>query len=172
MRSKQGRGVAEASLTITIFRSEWLLFKFKSKGYWTTGGPSSRLEKKCHALRDSVLSYGGTVENLNTLWGIVWGAKYSFIFWNMNILHVKSIEVSKISAQPHPTLCIQFLNRENNDKVVPGDFCRFLLVLPSLLFFYKTKMSNNKTTAPIFFSSFLSLWPKYLLPPVTRIFLP
>ena len=22
----------------------------------------------------------------------------------------------KISAQPHPTLCIQFLNRENNDK--------------------------------------------------------
>ena len=125
MRSKQGRGVAEASLTITIFRSEWLLFKFKSKGYWTTGGPSSRLEKKCHALRDSVLSYGGTVENLNTLWGIVWGAKYSFIFWNMNILHVKSIEVSKISAQPHPTLCIQFLNRENNDKVFSGDFCRF-----------------------------------------------
>ena len=43
----------------------------------------------------------------------------------MNILHVKSIEVSKISAQPHPTLCIQFLNRENNDKVVSGDFCRF-----------------------------------------------
>ena len=34
----------------------------------------------------------------------------------MNILHVKSIEVGKISAQPHPTLCIQFLNRENNDK--------------------------------------------------------
>ena len=24
--------------------------------------------------------------------------------------------VGKISAQPHPTLCIQFLNRENNDK--------------------------------------------------------
>ena len=22
----------------------------------------------------------------------------------------------KISAKPHPTLCIQFLNRENNDK--------------------------------------------------------
>ena len=22
----------------------------------------------------------------------------------------------KISAQPHPTLCIQFLDRENNDK--------------------------------------------------------
>ena len=22
----------------------------------------------------------------------------------------------KISAQPHPTLCIQFLNRENNDE--------------------------------------------------------
>ena len=121
MRSKQGRGVAEASLKITIFRSEWLLFKFKSKGYWTTGGSSSRLEKKRHALRDSVLSYGGTVGNLNTLWE----AKYSFIFWNMNILHVKSIEVSKISAQPHPTLCFQFLNRGNNDKVVSGDFCRF-----------------------------------------------
>ena len=43
----------------------------------------------------------------------------------MNILHVKSIEVSKISAQPHPTLCFQFLNRGNNDKVVSGDFCRF-----------------------------------------------
>ena len=25
-------------------------------------------------------------------------------------------QVGKISAQPHPTLCIQFLNRENNDK--------------------------------------------------------
>ena len=24
--------------------------------------------------------------------------------------------VGKISVQPHPTLCIQFLNRENNDK--------------------------------------------------------
>ena len=24
--------------------------------------------------------------------------------------------VGKISAQPHTTLCIQFLNRENNDK--------------------------------------------------------
>ena len=54
----------------------------------------------------------------------------------MNILHVKSIEVGKISAQPHPTLCIQFLNRENNDKnnthtcvsvVVSSDFCRFCL---------------------------------------------
>ena len=24
--------------------------------------------------------------------------------------------IGKISAQPHTTLCIQFLNRENNDK--------------------------------------------------------
>ena len=24
--------------------------------------------------------------------------------------------LGKISAQPHPTLCIQFLDRENNDK--------------------------------------------------------
>ena len=90
----------------------------------------------------------------------------------MNILHVKSIEVGKISAQPHPTLCIQLLNRENNDKVAFWRFLPFLLVLPSLLFCYKTKMSNNTTTTPIFFSSFLSLWPKYPLPPVTRIFLP
>ena len=99
----------------------------------------------------------------------------------MNILHVKSIEVGKISAHPHPTLCVQFLNRENNDKnntqilCVRRSFWRFLpflLVLPSLLFCYKTKMSNNTTTTPIFFSSFLSLWPKYPLPPVTRIFLP
>ena len=98
----------------------------------------------------------------------------------MNILHVKSIEVGKISAHPHPTLCIQFLNRENNDKnnthilCVRRSFWRFLpflLVLPSLLFCYKTKMSNNTTTAPIFFSSSLSLWPKYPFPPVTRIFL-
>ena len=27
-----------------------------------------------------------------------------------------SIMAGKISAQPHPTLCIQFLNREKNDK--------------------------------------------------------
>ena len=128
-----------------------------------------------------LLSYGGTVENLNTLYGIVWGAKYDKDISILNILHVKSIEVGKISAHPHPTLCIQFLNRENNDKnnthilCVCRSFWRFLpflLVLPSLLFCYKTKMSNNKTTAPIFFSSFLSLWPKYLLPPVTWIFLP
>ena len=61
----------------------------------------------------------------------------------MNILHVKSIEVGKISAHPHPTLCVQFLNRENNDKnntqilCVRRSFWRFLpflLVLPSLLF--------------------------------------
>ena len=24
--------------------------------------------------------------------------------------------LGKVSTQPHPTLCIQFLNRENNDK--------------------------------------------------------
>ena len=28
----------------------------------------------------------------------------------------KRFNLGKISAQPHPTLCIQFLNRENNDK--------------------------------------------------------
>ena len=72
----------------------------------------------------------------------------------MNILHVKSIEVTYI-------LCV----RRSFWRFLP-----FLLVLPSLLFCYKTKMTNNSTTAPIFFSSFLSLWPKYPLPPVTIIF--
>ena len=28
----------------------------------------------------------------------------------------ETLPMGKISAQPHPTLCIQFLNRENNDK--------------------------------------------------------
>ena len=26
--------------------------------------------------------------------------------------------LGKISTQPHPTLCIQFLDRENNDKTI------------------------------------------------------
>ena len=29
---------------------------------------------------------------------------------------LRSENFGKISAQPHPTLCIQFLDRENNDK--------------------------------------------------------
>ena len=33
--------------------------------------------------------------------------------WNTNETYRLK---GKISAQPHPTLCIQFLNRENNDK--------------------------------------------------------
>ena len=28
---------------------------------------------------------------------------------------IRNSNMGKISAQPHPTLCIQFLNRENND---------------------------------------------------------
>ena len=58
----------------------------------------------------------------------------------MNILHVKSIEVGKISAHPHPTLCVQFLNRENNDKnntqilCVRRSFWRFL---PFLLVYHR-----------------------------------
>ena len=31
-------------------------------------------------------------------------------------LHWLITFIGKISAQPHPTLCIQFLNRGNNDK--------------------------------------------------------
>ena len=43
-------------------------------------------------------------------------------FWNNHSVCAKSIIplcgifLGKISAQPHTTLCIQFLNRENNDK--------------------------------------------------------
>ena len=32
------------------------------------------------------------------------------------IIRFSASKLGKISAQPHPTLCIQFLNRENNDK--------------------------------------------------------
>ena len=32
------------------------------------------------------------------------------------IIELCGVQFGKISAQPHPTLCIQFLNRENNDK--------------------------------------------------------
>ena len=35
----------------------------------------------------------------------------NFLFWDGLIL-----SLGKISAQPHTALCIQFLNRENNDK--------------------------------------------------------
>ena len=52
---------------------------------------------------------------------------YSYLFLNINcrshncrLLLQKRFDLvtkfGKISAQPHPTLCIQFLNRENNDK--------------------------------------------------------
>lgn len=34
----------------------------------------------------------------------------------MTIMREKYIYIDKISAQPHTTLCIQFLNREKNDK--------------------------------------------------------
>ena len=34
----------------------------------------------------------------------------------MTIMREKYIYIGKISAQPHTTLCIQFLNREKNDK--------------------------------------------------------
>ena len=35
--------------------------------------------------------------------------------WSISTFSAVAL-VGKISAQPHPTLCIQFLNRENNDK--------------------------------------------------------
>ena len=35
---------------------------------------------------------------------------------DIKILQVTSPDLGKISTQPHPTICIQFLNRENNDK--------------------------------------------------------
>ena len=34
----------------------------------------------------------------------------------MTIMREEYIYIGKISAQPHTTLCIQFLNREKNDK--------------------------------------------------------
>ena len=34
----------------------------------------------------------------------------------MTVMREKYIYIGKISAQPHTTLCIQFLNREKNDK--------------------------------------------------------
>ena len=34
---------------------------------------------------------------------------------DVNLMH-SDIPMGKISAQPHTTLCIQFLNRENNDR--------------------------------------------------------
>ena len=58
----------------------------------------------------------------------------------MNILHVKSIEVGKISAHPHPTLCIQFLNRENNNKNNTHILCvlrSFWRFLPFLLVYHR-----------------------------------
>ena len=51
--------------------------------------------------------------------------KLSDFVWFAFLIRSSGINVSidsrirktgKISAQPHPTLCIQFLNRENNDK--------------------------------------------------------
>ena len=40
------------------------------------------------------------------------------IFWPVTVTDTWMLltNLGKISAQPHPTLCIQFLNRENNDK--------------------------------------------------------
>ena len=37
-------------------------------------------------------------------------------YYNFRIGQKKSNVLGKISAQPHPTLCIQFLDREDNDK--------------------------------------------------------
>ena len=39
-----------------------------------------------------------------------------FLVFIRNNFIVTSTSSGKISAQPHPTLCIQFLNRGNNDK--------------------------------------------------------
>ena len=53
---------------------------------------------------------------------------------------------------------------------------RYTRTAPSIYSFTTSscgrEMSFNTTTAPIFFSSFPSLWLKYPPPPVTRIFLP
>ena len=71
----------------------------------------------------------------------VWGV-------HLELIHIclKSCKIlGKISEQPHPTLCIQFLNRENNDKnnTFPlGKQVCFTMVwgcaetLPNLIFFH------------------------------------
>ena len=44
------------------------------------------------------------------------GEKFLSCDQRRNFFVTISKHFGKISAQPHPTLCIQFLNRENNDK--------------------------------------------------------
>ena len=46
----------------------------------------------------------------------VTGEKFLSCDQRRNFFVTISKHFGKISAQPHPTLCIQFLNRENNDK--------------------------------------------------------
>ena len=51
-----------------------------------------------------------------TSFSLIWSKTGSDESWeNVNLYFVMEI-IDKISAQPHPTLCIQFLNRENNEK--------------------------------------------------------
>ena len=48
--------------------------------------------------------------------GIIFAMLQNFVFYSGGFQVAFVCISGKISAQPHPTLCIQFLNRENNDK--------------------------------------------------------
>ena len=51
-----------------------------------------------------------------TSFSLIWSKTGSDESWEtVNLYFVLKI-IDKISAQPHTTLCIQFLNKENNDK--------------------------------------------------------
>ena len=38
------------------------------------------------------------------------------VFHSRTVISISHVVIGKISAQPHTTLCIQSLDRENNDK--------------------------------------------------------
>ena len=56
----------------------------------------------------------------------------TYLYWLLNVSLIWTPRVfGKISAQPHTTLCIQFLDRENNDKSnrlpLGGNFTEFFV---------------------------------------------
>ena len=71
----------------------------------------------------------------------------TYLYWLLNVSLIWTPRVfGKISAQPHTTLCIQFLDRENNDKSnrlpLGGNFTEF---------FVRTKNITKSIHVNIFF---------------------
>ena len=117
------RYFSEISSELVEHRAQSPFREVKMLAIWPSiaeGFLTTRLRVTYYTMKNCRLSYSLIVETKRHVIPATKSFyKYLKIFFAIHyISRMFSCEsvLGKISVQPHPTLCIQFLNRENNDK--------------------------------------------------------